>query len=205
MCMRFELTPEQRQERLRQIEAKLQRRLRHPRPKGPALRNYLDDEDEPPHDELKYDDKGFCIENGSLRRYNGDDGAVCIPDGVTEIGSHAFSYCTALASVTIPDSVAKIGYNAFEGCASLKSVTIPEGVTEIGSGAFLGCLALASASIPASVSSIGNGAFIVCKSLTEIRYEGSTEQWKAVEKGGDLNAGGLAEQVRCTDGNAELE
>ena len=205
MCMRFELTPEQRQERLRQIEAKLQRRLRHPRPKGPALRNYLDDEDEPPHDELKYDDKGFCIENGSLRRYNGDDGAVCIPDGVTEIGSHAFSYCTALASVTIPDSVAKIGYNAFEGCASLKSVTIPEGVTEIGSGAFLGCLALASASIPASVTSIGNGAFIVCKSLTEIRYGGSTEQWKAVEKGGDLNAGGLAEQVRCTDGNAELE
>ncbi|MBQ7165431.1 MAG: leucine-rich repeat protein [Treponema sp.] len=201
MCMRFELTPE----RLHQIEAKLQRRLRHPRPKGPALRNYLDDEDEPSHDELKYDDKGFCIEDGRLLRYNGDDDAVSIPEGVTEIGSRAFSYCTALASVTIPDSVAKIGYNAFEGCASLKSVTIPEGVTEIGSGAFLGCLALASASIPASVTSIGNGAFIVCKSLAEIRYEGTTEQWKAVEKGGDLNAGGPAQQVTCTDGNVELE
>ncbi len=155
MCMRFELTPE----RLRQIEAKVQRRLRHPRPKDAALRNYLDDEDEPPHDELKYDDKGFCIEDGRLRRYNGDDDAVSIPDGVTEIGG----------------------------------------------GAFLGCLALASVSIPASVTIIGNGAFIFCKSLTEIRYGGTTEQWKAVEKGGDLNAGGPAQQVICTDGNAELE
>ena len=64
---------------------------------------------------------------------------VIIGDGVTTIGSSAFSDCDSLTSVTIPNSVTEIGYYAFSGCSSLTSVTIPNSVTTIGYYAFSGC------------------------------------------------------------------
>ena len=66
----------------------------------------------------------------------GDIVNLKIPEGVTTIGSYAFSSCTNLASVTIPDGVTTIGGNAFSNCTNLASVTIPDGVTTIGSYAF---------------------------------------------------------------------
>ena len=62
--------------------------------------------------------------------------SVVINDGVTRIGSNAFSACTGLTSVTIPDSVTSIGNYAFDGCTGLTSVTIPDSVTSIGGYAF---------------------------------------------------------------------
>ena len=54
---------------------------------------------------------------------------LVIPDGVTEIGRHAFDRCTSLTSVTIPASVTSIGDYAFHNCTSLESVEIPASVT----------------------------------------------------------------------------
>ena len=54
---------------------------------------------------------------------------LVIPDGVTEIGRHAFDRCTSLTSVTIPASVTSIGDYAFYNCTSLESVEIPASVT----------------------------------------------------------------------------
>jgi hypothetical protein len=50
-------------------------------------------------------------------------GHVTIPEGVTSIGSGAFSDCRSLTSVTIPASVTSIGYGAFYYCTGLTSVT----------------------------------------------------------------------------------
>mgnify|MGYP003086362835 FL=1 len=61
---------------------------------------------------------------------------LIIGNGVTTIGSSAFSDCDSLTSVTIPNSVTTIGSGAFELCFSLTSVTIPNSVTEIGYYAF---------------------------------------------------------------------
>ena len=44
------------------------------------------------------------------------DGVAIIPDGTTEIGEYAFSFCESLTSVTIPDSVTSIGDSAFCNC-----------------------------------------------------------------------------------------
>ena len=87
---------------------------------------------------------------------------LVIPDGVTSIGSSAFSGCTALESVTIPESVTLIGNSAFNGCTSLTSITIPESVTSIGNSAFNGCTSLTGITIPESVTTIGNSAFYIC-------------------------------------------
>ena len=56
-------------------------------------------------------------------KYEIDNNGHCnIPDSVTSIGMHAFSYCMGLKSITIPDSVTSIGESAFSDCRGLKSV-----------------------------------------------------------------------------------
>ena len=69
---------------------------------------------------------------------------VVIENGVTNIGSFAFSDCYGLTSVSIPNSVTSIGKGAFYSCSSLTSITIPNSVTSIGGVAFIGCSSLNS-------------------------------------------------------------
>jgi hypothetical protein len=110
----------------------------------------------------------FVIENGVLKKYQGQGGDVVIPEGVTSIGDSAFTGCSSLTSVVIPEGVTSIGDCAFWGCRSLTSVVIPEGVTSIGDWAFKYCSSLASVVIPEGVTSIGKDAFSDCSSLTSI-------------------------------------
>lgn len=93
---------------------------------------------------------------------------LVIPDGVTSIGTSAFSSCCDLVSVTIPGSVTKIGGSAFANCKNLTSMVIPNGVTEIAGGAFMNCSGLISVTIPNSVTSIGNEAFGECANMTDV-------------------------------------
>ncbi len=44
---------------------------------------------------------------------------VVIMNGVTNISSNSFKYCSMLKSITIPNSVISISNSAFEGCESL--------------------------------------------------------------------------------------
>ena len=67
------------------------------------------------------------------------EGDLVIPDGVTSIGSYAFSSCGALRSITIPESVTSIGDHAFYNCTGLTRVTISKNTTSIGEGAFGSC------------------------------------------------------------------
>ena len=76
--------------------------------------------------------------------------AVEIGEGVTSIGSSAFSGC-ALTSVTIPEGVTSIDDYAFYGCEALTGVTIPSTVKWIGDNAFEGCQKLASVTVLATI------------------------------------------------------
>ena len=131
--------------------------------------------------------------------------SVEIRDGVTSIGSHAFSVCNSLMSITIPDSVTRIGNGAFAGCDDLTSITfgensqltsigdnafdlcciitgisIPNNVISIGSRAFQSCRSLTDITIPNSVISIGDNAFYDCSSLTSINVDESNKNYKSI-------------------------
>ena len=73
-------------------------------------------------------------------------------------------------------------------------------VVAIDGYAFEGCGGITSITIPDSVTSIGMCAFYCCSDLTEIHYNGTMEQWKAIPKGMSWNLGTGNYTIYCTDG-----
>ncbi len=84
---------------------------------------------------------------------------ITIPPSMTHIPDGAFYFCNCLTSVIIQNGVKTIGREAFEGCLYMTNVIIPDSVTTIGEQAFKGCDKLQSITIPRSVTSIGRGVF----------------------------------------------
>ena len=122
-------------------------------------------------DGMFYDDSvNFVIENGVLKKYNGWQTFVEIPDTVTSIGDEAFKNNTSMVSVSIPDSVKSIGDSAFYGCTSLLGVVIPDSVEKIGRYAFQKCSKLASAYLPVNEKFTYMNAYMFesCTSLKKI-------------------------------------
>ena len=89
-----------------------------------------------------------------------------IPDGVSTIGSGAFSQCT-LTDIAIPTSVTTIEASAFH-YTRLSNITIPDQVTTIGNLAFFACYELKKVTIPNSDISFGDRIFYYCEALEEI-------------------------------------
>ena len=102
------------------------------------------------------------------RDFRSDIKAVIIEDGITNVGTYAFSYCTHLTSVKFGKGITTIGREAFNGCTNLKKADIPEGVTTIDSDAFHFCTAIESVTIPSTVTTIENDAFYGCKNCKSI-------------------------------------
>ena len=98
---------------------------------------------------------------------------VIIENGVTTIGSYAFSSYPGLTSVTIPNSVTSIEWYAFFNSSSLLSVAIPDDVEWIGNNAFNGCTSITSVIIPKGVKYIDERAFFNCTSLSSITINGN--------------------------------
>ena len=84
---------------------------------------------------------------------------LVVPDGVTSIGSYAFSGCSGLTSITIPDSVTSIGTSAFNGCSGLTSLRVLNGDTTIERGTFSGCSKLTDIEIPQCVCATNLSVF----------------------------------------------
>ena len=91
---------------------------------------------------------------------------IDIPEGVTKIGSRAFSGCIRAEEIIIPETVTRIGDQAFFGCRSLKEIVIPDGVMIIERSAFYNCLNLEKVYMPESVASLDSWVFEGCSNLT---------------------------------------
>ena len=133
------------------------------------------------------------------------DEAFVLPDGVTGIGEKAFTYAKYIRHVEIPDSVTVIGRAAFAECGMLTSVVMGKGLFEIPEYAFFNCYALASMTLSGNVTRIGEYAFNWCGKLTEIVFDGTAEQWEAVEKQAHWNDGVRECIVYCNDGTVSID
>lgn len=100
----------------------------------------------------------FEVVGGVLKKYNGEDVDVVIPDSVSVIGENVFQNL-AIRSVTVPNSVQEIGAEAFLNCKNLTQVTLSDNLTHIGERAFCGCSSLTRMEIPKGVARIKISAF----------------------------------------------
>lgn len=177
---------------------------------------------------------GFIIEENVLRKYEGNDEVVIIPDEVTSIGycpfanlphlkriefpdsikklqDHMVHNCENLESIRLPRSIQSIPAGAFSDCKGLKSIEIPEGVTDIGYIAFKGCENLESISLPSTIKRIDKEAFFSCpvKSVFIPKIDIWLSQvalWdNPLERGADLYVDGkLYEDLIIPEGIEEI-
>ena len=119
---------------------------------------------------------------------------VVIHDKVTKIESRAFLECIAIQSITIDENneyYVSIDGNLYDKDVTIlwqyalgkedKEFTVPDSVVFIREFAFLACTHLESLTIPDSVTYIAPYVFNDSPSLKNIYYEGTTEQWEAME------------------------
>ena len=119
------------------------------------------------HDGVTYtvwriEDKAF--ENLYSLDYS-DWGSVIIEEGITEIGSEAFSQSYRLENVKLPDGLLKIGDRAFFACNDLDNLVIPASVQEIGHSAFISCSCRSlEITVPEGITELKESTFASCKS-----------------------------------------
>ena len=86
--------------------------------------------------------------------------SVCLPDGLTDIGSLAFAECHNLKSISIPEGVSRIGHSAFYYCTGLEKATLPTSVKTVESYAFANCWELSDCLLSEGLETIGFAAFM---------------------------------------------
>lgn len=95
----------------------------------------------------------------TLTGYWGTADSLAIPEGVTAIGTNAFTKVLSLRGLRLPSTLTTLGYGAFNYCANLQYVTFNEGLASIDTNAFYNCRNLRAIRIPASVNHIAKYAF----------------------------------------------
>ena len=88
---------------------------------------------------------------------------------------------TNITSVSLPDGLTGIGSDAFSGCADLTTIQLPNNLQKIEVGAFWNCLGLTTIDIPASVNYIGEDAFGACYGLTNINVDANNANYCSID------------------------
>lgn len=107
---------------------------------------------------------------------------VILPASIKEIGDYAFGDCPNLSKITFAQGVEKIGKYVFNGNA-VTQLVLPDGVKEIGDYSFSNCSLLADITLPSSVKKVGSYVFSNCASDKAVKYNGTLEQWCAIDFG----------------------
>lgn len=110
----------------------------------------------------------FVIRDAILKKYEGDEENVIIPDGITGIDDYAFYGAKNMRSVRIPDTVRELGSNVFYNCESLASAVIPDSVAWAGSALFSKCRSLKNAVLSQSMTFLPKITFFCCENLKEV-------------------------------------
>ena len=96
--------------------------------------------------------------------------------------------------------------SCFQEALSLVSVDCFGALLQvIGNSSFAYCCNLERIVLPKSLKVIGDEAFLLCSSLSDIRFEGTKEEWNNIVKGKDWSYGVSALCVQCKDGDVAVE
>ena len=111
--------------------------------------------------------------------------SIILPNSIDIIGTSAFRNCVNLHEVKqLKPYVAILEY-AFAGCVNLNEFELPENVNDFGNDItahlFEGCVNLSRVYIPKSIEYIRSNAFNGCTNLTTVYYEGSEDEWNAID------------------------
>ena len=129
---------------------------------------------------------------------------VDIKDGVQYIATCAFYGCDSLEAIDIPNSVDEVSTEVFARCTALKTVHLSEH-NESGSHAgailshtFYECKGLTSITLHINTWWLGEHAFLGCSNLTDVYYEGTLEQFAAIQINGTDTYTFI---IHCTNGD----
>ena len=128
---------------------------------------------------------------------------IGLPDGVTFIDHGAFAECESLQSLSIPDSVTHIGSDAFEECVGLlqeengvfyvgkwavdadkerEEVVLRSDTVGLAENLFFASNTLVRVTLPNSLQYICKQALAYGWELREILFDGTPEEWEAIQK-----------------------
>lgn len=147
-------------------------------------------------------------EVGSAFKDNDTITGVTIPEGYTDIGTEAFSGCTALKKAVIPGSVNMISTSAFLGCTALDTVDFAEDTASsltINAGAFANCTSLTAIKLPARFSSTRYNFLYGCDALTSITLKEGAQNFAVSDNILYNVSGDTAVMVTYPGGKTETE
>ena len=101
---------------------------------------------------------------------------VTVKNGVTSVGSNAFSGLPNLRGITLADTVTTIADGAFSDNPCLTTVKLSDSLTSIPNGLFNRCSMLSIVALPDSIINIGDEAFSSCKNLQNFALPKSLER-----------------------------
>ena len=128
---------------------------------------------------------------------------ITILNSVTSIEENAFYQCSKLSNIYFGNSLTSIGKRAFYKCESLTQITLPESLTHLDAYAFAYCTNLETVYLEKGITKLNIRVFAGCTNLKSIYYNGTVEDWNAVEKDEEWDLGSSDYIVYCIDGNIE--
>lgn len=114
--------------------------------------------------------------------YKAENGVLFTKDGKTLL---CYPCASDRTEYTVPQGTERLGNYAMSLAKNLKELHIGEGLTAIGNYGLFSCENLQKLGWPKSLTSIEDQAFETCNALTEIRYAGTSAEWKKVTIGKD--------------------
>lgn len=129
---------------------------------------------------------------------NKEESTFIVPSDVDVIAPYSFSFYPF--KYTHIENQGPATWVKYDYDCNLKKVVISEGTSTIMSNAFTFCIDLRKVVIPHSIVYIESGAFNFCQGLSYIEYNGTIEEWEAINKGKDWYIDCPITTIKCIDG-----
>jgi hypothetical protein len=149
-----------------------------------------------------YNNQNVTAIDASAFMFSTIEGAI-LPDSIIRIESNAFYQCFDLENIHLGSGLTFIGQKAFYKCKSLKIIALPESVTTIENYAFASCSNLEVVYLGSNITKLNMRIFEYCVNLKEIHFNGTVNDWLALEKDDEWDLGTSNYTIYCIDGTIE--